>query len=216
MKYGFVYVWHDRKNKMFYVGCHWGTEDDGYICSSERMRSAYRRRPDDFKRRIVSRVNSNRKDLLTEEHKWLSQIKDEELGKKFYNLSKKHFGHWSLDDRSMLSTKEKMSAARRGKSAYWNVGKKASPERRIKISEKHKGSFWITDGITTKQLRGEEIPDGWRRGRGPLPKQSESAKAKAADSRKGRVWVSDGKINKFVPISKIPDGWTSGRAKYKS
>lgn len=65
-KYGFVYVWYDRKNKMFYVGCHWGLDTDSYVCSSERMGSAYRRRPQDFKRRIVARFYTNRTDLLTE------------------------------------------------------------------------------------------------------------------------------------------------------
>ena len=53
-KYGFVYIWRDRKHKMFYIGCHWGTEDDGYVCSSNRMRNAYNRRPNDFKRKIIS------------------------------------------------------------------------------------------------------------------------------------------------------------------
>ncbi len=97
-KYGFVYVWRDKKRNMYYVGCHWGSEDDGYVCSSTRMRNVYKRRKEDFKRRIVHRVYTNRKELLVEEHKWLAQIKDDELGKKFYNHSKKHFGHWSATD----------------------------------------------------------------------------------------------------------------------
>lgn len=113
-KYGFVYVWRDRKNKMFYVGCHWGSESDSYVCSSERMRSAYRRRPADFKRRIVARVRGSRTELLTEEHRWLSQIKDEELGKKFYNLNKHHFGHWTASNRSD-EVAAKLSAKNRGK-----------------------------------------------------------------------------------------------------
>ena len=33
-KYGFVYIWFDRKHKRYYIGCHWGHEDDGYVCSS--------------------------------------------------------------------------------------------------------------------------------------------------------------------------------------
>jgi hypothetical protein len=44
-KYGFVYIWYDRKRKMYYVGSHWGTIEDGYICSSNRMRDAYREDP---------------------------------------------------------------------------------------------------------------------------------------------------------------------------
>ena len=86
-KYGFVYVWYDRWRKMFYVGSHWGTEDDGYICSSNRMRDAYRRRPNDFKRRVIARVD-DRLELLDEEFKWLDLISEKELGKKYYNLEK--------------------------------------------------------------------------------------------------------------------------------
>lgn len=89
-KYGFVYLWYDRKRKMYYIGCHWGTVDDGYICSSKRMRDAYRRRTLDFKRRILKR-NISKESLLEEEYKWLQLIKDDELGKKYYNLRKEGF-----------------------------------------------------------------------------------------------------------------------------
>jgi len=51
------------------------------------MRKAYRRRPEDFKkRRIIARIYTNRKDLLDEEYRWLQMIKPEELGKRYYNL----------------------------------------------------------------------------------------------------------------------------------
>jgi len=73
-KYGFIYVWFDKKYKRYYVGSHWGNENDGYVCSSRMMRQSYNRRPDDFKRRIVKRIYTNRKDLLIEEERWLSMI----------------------------------------------------------------------------------------------------------------------------------------------
>jgi hypothetical protein len=96
-KYGFIYLWYDRKRKMFYLGSHWGTIDDGYICSSNRMRDAYRRRPNDFKRRIV-KTSVSRETLLDEEYKLLSKISDDELGKRYYNLRKHKWGHWSTDE----------------------------------------------------------------------------------------------------------------------
>jgi hypothetical protein len=77
-KYGFVYIWYDRKHKRYYIGCRWGNETDGYVCSSSWMKRAYKTRPEDFKRRILSRVYTNKKDLLEEEYKWLKQIKKEE------------------------------------------------------------------------------------------------------------------------------------------
>ncbi len=135
-KYGFVYIWYDRKHKKFYVGCHWGNVNDGYVCSSTIMRNAYRRRPEDFKRRILSIVNTTRIELLETEHRWLSLIKDEELKEKYYNLSKKHFGHWSATPRSM-SIAKKSGDSRRGKSP--NNDPQMLIERGKKISAKAKG-----------------------------------------------------------------------------
>lgn len=37
---GFVYIWYDRKRKLYYIGSHKGNINDGYICSSNRMRNA--------------------------------------------------------------------------------------------------------------------------------------------------------------------------------
>jgi len=105
-KTGFIYIWFDIKRKMYYIGCHWGTEDDGYICSSNRMRDAYRRRSQDFKRRILAK-NIDRNKLLEEEYKWLQLIPDEELGKKYYNLKKHHYGHWSHSSLNRQNTVEK-------------------------------------------------------------------------------------------------------------
>lgn len=110
-KYGFVYIWFDRKHKRFYVGCHWGHEDDGYICSSTWMRDAYRRRPQDFKRRIIMRIYSSRKDLFEEEYRILSLIPEDELGTRYYNLSKVHPNHWSTDPNSTKTIKQKLRDA---------------------------------------------------------------------------------------------------------
>lgn len=109
-KYGFVYIWYDRKHKRYYIGCHWGGEDGGYICSSSNMKSAYNRRPQDFRRKILSRVFTTKKDLLQEEYRWLSKIKPEELGCRYYNLHNYHFNHWSTCELSLLSLREKILA----------------------------------------------------------------------------------------------------------
>jgi hypothetical protein len=98
VKYGFVYIWRDRKHKRFYIGSHWGTETDGYVCSSNWMKQAYRIRPQDFKRRIISKVFTSYRDLLLEEQHWLSMIDDEEIcAKKYYNRTKST-GHWRTKD----------------------------------------------------------------------------------------------------------------------
>jgi hypothetical protein len=113
MKTGFVYIWFDRKHKRYYIGCHWGTENDGYICSSRWMRNSYKRRPQDFKRRIISKICSGRGDLLAEEYKWLQMIPNEQLGVRYYNLNNSKSGHWTTDDIKTLTIKQKLSIAQK-------------------------------------------------------------------------------------------------------
>jgi len=146
-KYGFVYIWYDRKHKRYYIGCHWGFEGDGYICSSSWMKQAYKRRPQDFKGpKILTKIYTTRQDLLKEEYKWLSFIKDEELGKKYYNLSKRHFGHWATDDKKRQSISERMMGNTIG------IGRK-----RADTSERMKGNSWgkVHKGVL-KPPRSEE------------------------------------------------------------
>lgn len=168
--YGFIYVWYDRKNKMFYVGCHWGLETDKYVCSSERMRSAYRRRPGDFRRRVVQRI-VNRSELLTEEHKWLSQIKDEELGKKFYNLSKHHFGHWSSSS-DARSIAKKSGDARRGRKlpveadrgAKISAAKQAAKQKRLLETGSSTSEAQKLVGLKNRELRkGSKLSDAHKK-----------------------------------------------------
>ena len=127
-KSGFIYLWYDKKRKMFYIGSHWGTEDDGYICSSDRMREAYRRRPDDFKRRIIQK-NIKRDVLLDEEHKWLQLISENDLGKRYYNLRQHKWGHWTTDINTNLNVREKIKQ------------KLSDPEVKKKIGVPHKGKI---------------------------------------------------------------------------
>lgn len=111
--HGIIYLWRDRKHNRYYIGCHWGTDDDGYICSSKWMKQAYKKRPEDFKRRIIKRVYSDRTEMLEEEHRYLSMIREEEIGRgknsKYYNLSRKQFGHWSTDEKKAIELKKSIS-----------------------------------------------------------------------------------------------------------
>lgn len=109
MKYGFVYIWRDKKHKRFYIGSHWGTEDDGYICSSRWMRQSYKRRPEDFKRRIICRVYTNRNDLLDQEYFYLSMINENELRVRYFNLTKHLNGHWFTDEDKRQTISRKIS-----------------------------------------------------------------------------------------------------------
>lgn len=101
--FGFIYLWYDQKRKMFYIGSHMGHVDDGYICSSKRMRDVYRHRPETFKRRILYYLRINDRELLLkEENRWLHMIKKEEVNTKYYNARRWANGclpnyeeHWS-------------------------------------------------------------------------------------------------------------------------
>jgi hypothetical protein len=130
-KYGFVYIWRDRKHKRYYIGSHWGLESDGYLCSSNWMRDAYKRRPNDFKRRILARVRTTRADLYLEEERWLKMIKPEEVKKRYYNLALGSTTHWTSTDNS-LSIREKISKACR---EYWD-----KPGSRESQAERSRGS----------------------------------------------------------------------------
>jgi hypothetical protein len=144
-KYGFVYIWRDRKHKRYYIGSHWGLETDKYICSSNWMRDAHKRRPQDFKRRILARGITSKQDLLLEEGKWLALIPKEEIGKRYYNLLTSQPGHWTAKD-STLPIKERMSKAQ-------------------------SGFRWYTDGVTCFKFRdGDEIPEGLVRGKSETSK----------------------------------------------
>lgn len=147
-KYGFVYLWRDKKHKRFYLGSHWGTKEDVYICGSTWMRNAFSRRPFDFKRRILAIILTNRLDTYFEEQKWLNKIKDEELGKKYYNLKKKSLGTDTginnpakrLEIRKKLSENHRKSNSTECKKliSLHHRGKN-SEETKKKISEKLKG-----------------------------------------------------------------------------
>lgn len=170
-KYGFIYIWFDKRRKMFYVGSHWGTETDGYICSSNRMRDAYRRRPQDFKRRIISN-NISRDTLLEEEHKWLSLMNDKELGKKYYNLRKHKWGHWSTDENIKLTVGQKISKSH-------NRPETKKKDRESKLGDKNPMK---NPEVVAKRLKTwkEGNYEPWNKGikTGPNPEHSERMKGR--------------------------------------
>jgi len=163
-KYGFVYIWYDCKHKRYYIGCHWGFENDGYICSSSNMTSAYKRRRQDFKRKIISKVYTNKKDLLEEEYRWLSMIKKEELGKRYYNLHNHHFSHWSNDEEKtkilseIISQKTKEAMYRPDVREKYLAGLtkrdngSSRPEVRAKMSASNKGKNTGKDNSKARAL----------------------------------------------------------------
>jgi hypothetical protein len=182
-EYGFVYIWYDKKMNRFYVGCHWGRVDDGYVCSSKWMRNAYKRRPSDFRRKILTTNITDRSELLEAEFKWLSMIKESELKTKYYNLSKHHFAHWSARP-DAKSIAKKSGDSRRGKSP--NNDPKMLIERGKKISAKMSGRTFSAEHkeklrqakLGKKQTerqklkRSESLKFAWANGNRPRKKPS--------------------------------------------
>lgn len=159
-KYGFVYIWYDRKRKMYYIGCHWGSENDGYICSSNRMRNAYNRRKEDFKRKILSKIYTNRIDLLNEEYKWLQLINEDQLGKKYYNIRNNHFSHWTNDIENSKTIKEKLSKSQLKRFENNPV----SEQTRMIISKQQKGRVHSKEHNKNVSIAktGKPMPESFR------------------------------------------------------
>jgi hypothetical protein len=148
-KYGFIYIWYDKKHKKYYVGRHWGTEVDGYVCSSNNMRHNYRYRPHDFKRRIIKKIYD--KDLLVEEEqRYLNMIKPEECKIKYYNVSLKSNVPTMRGKKHSKETKEKIRQSNTGKIhseetkeklRQINLGKKHSEETKQKMRDNHNRNY---------------------------------------------------------------------------
>lgn len=135
-KYGFVYIWYDKKHKRYYIGCHWGNTEDGYVCSSKWMKNSYKRRPDDFSRRIL-KIVSDRKTLLKEEYDWLNLIPNHELGKRYYNLTNKKAGHWSANEKNQKDIRQKLRECHKGR--IYKKGWHLTKEQKLHLSNINKG-----------------------------------------------------------------------------
>lgn len=177
-KYGFVYIWYDRKHKRFYIGSHWGTIEDGYICSSRWMHKAKRRRPEDFKRRIIEIVGSDRKELYIREQYWLSMIKDVEIRHKYYNLNKSVKDPWYQHPDKLLTIGQRISKAKKGKRP--NNDPQMLIERGKKISAKVKGRTFSPEH--REKLRQAKL--GKKQPESQCNKRSESLKAAYASGRR--------------------------------
>jgi hypothetical protein len=126
----FVYIWYNKVKRMFYIGKHYGSVNDGYVCSSKMMLIDYNRNPDHFKRRILGYVNEiDGNQSLQAELKWLSLIPDEQLGKKYYNLKNKNFGNTRGHKKSYV----------------WNAGMSKEQEKEYREMRKNKLFCLLTE-----------------------------------------------------------------------
>jgi len=227
-KYGFVYIWFDRKHKRYYIGCRWGNQNDGYICSSSNMKSAYKRRPEDFKRKILKTNISNKKELLEEEYKWLSLIKKDELGKKYYNLHNHHFNHWTANY-DCRSIGQKISQSHKNDLNWgsWSKGKKVSEETKQKLREANRKQFENEEQREMRRIKSKELwsdpeylkkqnekrkIDGFYKGfRG---KHSEETKEKIRKKKLGVPSSNKGKMAIEEQKQKMREAWVIRKQNY--
>tara|TARA_R110000787_G_scaffold162140_1_gene275527 strand:- start:75 stop:662 length:588 start_codon:yes stop_codon:yes gene_type:complete len=139
MMTGFVYKWVDTSNGMYYIGCHKGDVNDGYIGSGTYFLKAYNKRPEAFKRDVLyvgehfaeleefmlvelnasqDKESYNLTNACRGQYEYTSEIREK--------IGKAHRGKVTSE-----ATKRKMSAAAKGKSK--------SKEHRKSVAESLKG-----------------------------------------------------------------------------
>jgi hypothetical protein len=135
---GFIYIWYDKLKKFYYIGSHKGTVNDGYICSSSRMINAYKKRPFDFKRRVIMFSNN----LIEDEQKYLNMIKNDELlyGKtpKYYNVKRFAAGGDTIQNLPNKMDLIKKRYGKKHRDAIKKAIKNRSPEKEKLHQERRK------------------------------------------------------------------------------
>lgn len=235
-KYGFIYIWRDRKHKRYYIGAHWGTEDDGYICSSSWMKLGYKKRPNDFKRRIIERIYTTKKDMFEAEYKWLQMIKPEEIKHRYYNLriNWKHPA-WEYDQHKIKTIGEKISTSHRtyeertGKPWGWWMNERfISTDTKQKIRQANLGKTYSKEvnakkgrplSDERKQQNSEFMKEHYQNNprsietRQKIRKNSKRLQAEGKIGTKGKKYSAESKTKMSEAQKKCKAGvkwWTNG------
>lgn len=140
---GFVYIWFDKYKTMFYIGSHRGCISDSYVCSSRRMLKSYRKRPGDFKRRILKYVRAV-DDILLWEQYYLNMVKDSELlynKGKYYNIKRTAAGGDTIMNLPNRNNIIKRRYGKKHSDAIKLAIKKRSKEREIIHQQRRKISL---------------------------------------------------------------------------
>lgn len=153
---------------MYCVGSHYGTVEDNYITSTGWMMDAYRKRPLDFKMRVLEYVNEDDKTLLLNiEQKYLDMIRPEELGKRYYNLKR-----YAVGGGRPIGQKNKPGHAAGG----WNKGLN---KEIISLQKAGKFCFLTDRPKTEKSRKVRKGKTGWQ--------HTEETKQKISNALKGRI-----------------------------
>jgi len=159
----FVYLWRDRLFNRYYVGYHGGF-DPNYVCSSKEMKSEYKSRPNDFKRRILAFGTKEEMIALEQD---LLRARKHHFDKRYYNL--------------MINHPVNLTEAGRKKISMTHKGKKNSKEVRLKMSRS-----------TTGKKHSEESKQKMRIYRLENPSRiAESGRQKISMTHKGKKFTAE-------------------------
>ncbi len=146
MSEAFVYMWHDSKNSMYYIGYHKGTPDDGYTHSSKVMEQFKAHSiPEGFSRRILA--YGTVPDMRQLENDLLNNRK-EKCWDKYYNVAtcfpppakSGKDSHWYVHGRSGTQEykQEYREKNREELREYQREYREKNPEQRREYLEKNR------------------------------------------------------------------------------
>tara|TARA_Y100000034_G_scaffold48520_1_gene59894 strand:- start:205 stop:741 length:537 start_codon:yes stop_codon:yes gene_type:complete len=155
MKEAYLYIWHDTKNKMYYVGVHLHKDGDDYAHSSTVMESfTYSTRPDYMKQKIL------KWGTWDEMYETECRLIREKCAKsdRYYNVNnipnaRKAGKIGGLKMKGYIKSKTHIENLRKAAiRAHANMDSSHKEETRKKISESQKGNknFDINKGNTRK------------------------------------------------------------------
>ena len=180
-KEAFVYLWYDSRNKMFYLGKHKGTPDDGYTHSSSMWQQFKNDNiPQGVRRRIISwGTNEDMHELETK----LLLNRKEKCWDRYYNASIRGKFYRPIESYTPATeeTRRKMSEARLGVSVH-------TEESKRKISEAHKGKKLTEE--TRKKLSEAKLGE-----KNPFygKKLTEETKRKMSEAKLGKKLTEETK-----------------------
>ena len=180
-KEAFVYLWYDSRNKMFYLGKHKGTPDDGYTHSS-RMWQQFKSNsiPKGVRRRIIAWGTNE--DMYELETKLLLNRK-EKCWDRYYNASIVGNFYRPLESYTPPTeeTRKKMREARLGVSVHTEESKRKISKARLgaKHTEESKRKM-------SKAKLGEKNPFYGK-------KLTEETKRKMSAAHKGKKFTEETK-----------------------